>query len=185
MNYLGENFDESGKLLEPEHRTIDINLKAVINTVYLAFYYMKKQETGGSVVMTASCSSFQRFRPVDYTLSKHGVLGYMRGLVPITFPHLPLRVNVVAPDWTASGIVNPDFVQAIESAGSLCQSPEVVARSVGLLMSDGERHGQMIYSYGGEFQEIEDLLLENVKKISGNGPSADHVAGLYFDSLAG
>lgn len=172
---MDESFDESGKLLEPSSRTIDINLKAAINTTYLAFYHMKKQKSGGSVVISASASSFQRFRAVDYTVAKHGVLGMMRGMVPITYPNLPLRINVVAPDWTATGIVNSDFIKTIDAIGAVWQTSEVVARSVGLLMADETRHGQAIYSRGGEFQEIEELLLPVAEKICGTGPTLDNV----------
>lgn len=54
---LEETLDSNGKLLEPDYRVIDINLKSVMNTTALAIHYMKKQESGGSIVLTASASS--------------------------------------------------------------------------------------------------------------------------------
>lgn len=95
--YLEERLDESGDLLEPDHLVLEINLKAVVNTTALAIHYMKKQVSGGSVVLTASASSFQRFRLGDYTTAKHGVLGLMRSLEPILHPTLPIRINAIAP----------------------------------------------------------------------------------------
>lgn len=86
-NYLEENLDENGDLLEPTHQVIDVNLRGTINTATLALYYMKpeRQEGGGSIVLTASSTgkkklakgyrvlltlhlsvAFQRMRAADY-----------------------------------------------------------------------------------------------------------------------
>lgn len=81
-NYLDEKFDENGELQEPSTLTLDIDLRGMINTSYLGLYHFRHQDPpGGSIVCTASASSFQRFRVCDYTTAKHGVLGFMRGIV--------------------------------------------------------------------------------------------------------
>lgn len=164
---------EDGKLLEPSHLTLDINLKSVINTTYLAIQHMKKQESVGSVVIAASATSIQPLRYADYTSSKHGCLGFMRGMVPITFPHIPVRINLVAPEWTATSIVDPTYIEHIEKTGGRWQEPEVVSRSVGLLMADESRHGQMIYSAAGKFKETESLLMSVAEKIRAGPPLED------------
>lgn len=149
---------------------------------------MKKQTTTSSIVISASASSFQRFRVVDYAIAKHGVLGLMRGLTNITYPALPIRVNAVAPDWTSTGIVNEEFVKVIEASGSGTQEPEAVARSVGLLMADRSRHGQLLYSARGEFKEIDGLLLGNIPEICGTGTTLDEAVRqqqfLYAEAAA-
>ncbi|KAF1351819.1 short chain dehydrogenase [Delphinella strobiligena] len=174
-DYLEARFSEDGKLLEPSHVTLDINLKSVINTTYLAIHYMKKQKSIGSVVITASATAIQPLRYADYTSSKHGCLGFMRGMVPITFPHIPVRINLVAPEWTATTLVDPTFIEQIEKSGGVWQEPEVVSRSVGLLMADEARHGQMIYSAQGKFQETESLLLSVSEKIRGTCPPLEDI----------
>lgn len=68
VNYLDTDLDENGDLKEPSHLVYDVNQKGVINTTALAIYHMRpeQQSGGGSIVITASCSSFQPFRGIDY-----------------------------------------------------------------------------------------------------------------------
>jgi NAD(P)-dependent dehydrogenase (short-subunit alcohol dehydrogenase family) len=75
-NYLSDEVDENGDLVEPAHKTMNINLTACMNTVTLGIHQMKKQKNGGSIVMTASGSSYQRFPPADY--SQHCPSVYFR-----------------------------------------------------------------------------------------------------------
>ncbi|KAK5731819.1 hypothetical protein LTR17_011031 [Elasticomyces elasticus] len=73
MDYMEDRLDDNGRLIEPNHEVLDVNLKAVINTTYLALHHLRNQEhAGGSIVLTASASSYQRFRVADYTAAKHG-----------------------------------------------------------------------------------------------------------------
>jgi NAD(P)-dependent dehydrogenase (short-subunit alcohol dehydrogenase family) len=60
-NYLSDDVDGNGDPVEPNQKTMNVNLTACMNTVTLGIYYMKKQETGGAIVMTASGSS--KFAP--------------------------------------------------------------------------------------------------------------------------
>jgi hypothetical protein len=56
-DYVSLAEDSKGDLVEPTHETLNVNLIACMNTVSLGIHYMKKQEKGGSIVMTASGSS--------------------------------------------------------------------------------------------------------------------------------
>jgi hypothetical protein len=42
-----------------------------------------------------------------------------------------------------------------EKLGMICQPADAVAKSVGLLATDPERHGQCLYSYDGRYVEME------------------------------
>ncbi|KAI7281237.1 hypothetical protein KC345_g4216 [Hortaea werneckii] len=173
-NYLEDHFaPDTGELLEPSRTTLDINLRGVINTAYLGMHYMRTQTPqGGSVVLTASASSFQRFRVTDYTTAKHGVLGFMRGILPaLSAAELPIRVNALAPDWTATGILPPQLVRIL---GSQIQGPEVVAEAAALCMVDQARQGQLIYSRGGVHREVEEgVLMPAGREIVGKGGQGD------------
>lgn len=170
-NYLNLQTDpESGEPLEPSHGTYDVNLKAVVNTVSLAVHYMQQQDPkGGSIVATGSASSFQPFRETDYGTTKHGVLGFMRGLnVSLKHAGLPIRINVIAPSWTVSGLLPAGMV---EMTGVPSQSASVIARATAFLMADHSRTGEMIYAVKGQYFEVEkSVLLPAVKRIVKDEP---------------
>ena len=122
--------------------------------------------------MIGSTSSFQQFRVVDYASAKHGVLGLMRGLVPLLkMVGLPIRVNLVAPSWTVTGLVPPE----VEAAGKKTQGPEVVGRQVALLMADEQRNCQLIYSYDGKQKEIEQSIFKNALEEVLDGEVGDDI----------
>lgn len=165
-DYLASSLDEAtGELLEPSSLTYDVNLKAVINTAYIGMHHMRQQQqqgtstAGGSIVLTASASSFQRFRNVDYATAKHGVVGFMRGLVPaLVAQDSPIRVNCIAPTFTQTGMVSRDDFKAI-GIEHLLQEPITVAQSTAILMADAARQGHVVYSAGGRLFEIEESRL--------------------------
>ncbi|KXT01439.1 hypothetical protein AC578_9542 [Pseudocercospora eumusae] len=172
VNYLDDQYDETGDLKEPGTIVYDINLRGMINTSYLGIHYMKKQEPkGGSIVCTASASAFQRFAAWDYTTTKHGVLGWMRGAIPnLAEQNLPIRVNAIGPSWTLTGLVPREL---FEHTGIETQEPSVVARQVALLMADKNRTGQFIYSTAGRNYEIEEKMLQNAMDINTLGKVGD------------
>lgn len=103
-------------------------------------------------------SGFSRFSPTDYTTSKHAVLGLLRSLYTTLHPHLPIRINAIAPGWTATGIVPPALIAAL--GPDAVQSADVVAQSVVYLFAaqkNGEKcHGECVYSNRGKFWDIEN-----------------------------
>lgn len=156
--YLKDQYDEQGELQEPATLVYDINLRGMMNTGYLGMHYMRKQDPpGGSIVCTASGSSFQRFGVWDYTTAKHGVYGWMRGAIPnLREQNLPIRINCIGPSWTLTGLVPKEIM---EKAGIETQTAEVVAELVAYLFADESRQGQFIYSAGGRHYEIEESKL--------------------------
>jgi NAD(P)-dependent dehydrogenase (short-subunit alcohol dehydrogenase family) len=75
MTLLEDDVDENDDLLPPNKDTIDVNFIGCMYTVKLAIHYIKKNSKGGSIVITASESSFSRFPGADYsTLPSHCLL---------------------------------------------------------------------------------------------------------------
>lgn len=160
---MTDSFDSNGELEPPNLKTLDINLTGVIYTCKLGVHYLRRNPDGGSIVITASASSFLPFALSDYGTSKHAVLGLMRALEanlnPATSNPTPptIRVNCVTPLWTATGLVPKEKMES--EMGIVSQGPEVVARSVVLLMVDKERRGQVLYSVRGKYKEMDQFLL--------------------------
>ncbi|KAJ5087330.1 hypothetical protein N7456_010946 [Penicillium angulare] len=177
-DFLNHTLDSDGNIAPPNLRTINVNFIGAINTVWLATYYLQDtaceySSAERSIVITASASSFQNFGATDYTAAKHGVLGILRGLVGKL--EGKIRINAIAPSWTATGLVPPD---AIEALGVAVQSPKVVARSVIFLFTSRTRHGDLIYSRDGTYLEINKAtggLLENTETLLGGMMSEDEV----------
>lgn len=153
-NLLDVTLDADGLLEAPGLRTINVNLIGVMYTVKLAVAYMTKLARerpagSGSIVLTGSCSSLENFSAGDYTITKHGVLGILRGVGNLMPENV--RLNAVAPSWTATPLAPVEFVQ---SMGAAVQSPDVVARTVVLLFADEKRHQEVIYSWDGRCKEV-------------------------------
>lgn len=140
--------------MPPKLNTINVNLLGCMYTVKLGIYYIKKNPNGGSIVMTASASSFARFPATDYTTAKHAVLGLLRSLHANLSPQIPIRINAIAPSWTQTAIVPQAVIDALGEGNY--QSPDVVGRSVTLLMADKDKHGELVYSDCGRFRDLEN-----------------------------
>lgn len=98
----------------------------------------------------------------------------MRGIVPnIESAGLPIRVNSIAPSWTKTGLVPASVVDMLPEI--TWQGPDAAARSVAILMADESRQGQLIYSWGGKFMEVEESKLL---------PLAVEIVGEYNEDIA-
>lgn len=176
-NFCTDVLDADGKLMPPNMKTMDINLTGCIYTCKLGVHYLRRNgEGGGSVVMTASGSSFSPFVVADYGVAKHGVLGLMRNLHQ-NLIDTPIRSNCITPLWTATGLVPAKLME--EKLGIISQPAETVACAVALLMADGERNGQTILSKQGRHKEVDKLLLKTVFEFTepGKGDGPEGAAG--------
>ncbi|KAI0799328.1 short chain dehydrogenase [Xylaria sp. FL0064] len=164
-NYVdGIELDENGDPKEPSRFTIDINLHGAINTTTLAIHYIRQNPSGGSVVINSSATGLQRFRAVDYAVSKHGTIGLLRGLhSALTAQDVPVRVNALAPSWTSSGIVVDELFKKFDI---YTQPADAVARAAVKLMADESRRGQLIHVDHGVYKEIDEALLRTYNTFS-------------------
>jgi NAD(P)-dependent dehydrogenase (short-subunit alcohol dehydrogenase family) len=105
--------------------------------------------------------------------AKHGVIGLLRSLTGTGLPSPKIRVNAIAPNWTKSGLVHPAIVSLLEQVKATIQEPDIPARSVAICMVDDgseasgrpRRHGQMIFTNGGRYVEIEESILAKTSEI--------------------
>ncbi|PVH77660.1 NAD(P)-binding protein [Cadophora sp. DSE1049] len=79
---------------------IDIDLKSVINTCYIAQHYFRKspKSNKGCIICTSSIAGIYpvRFCPI-YTAAKHGVVGFARAICKHFYENDGIRVNVLCP----------------------------------------------------------------------------------------
>ncbi|KAL1864713.1 hypothetical protein Daus18300_007515 [Diaporthe australafricana] len=187
VDLLLDEFDDDGELKRPNNIVYDVNLRAVVDTCKLGIHYIRKSPSGGSIVVTASASAYQRFPSYDYASAKHGVYGLIRGLFSHIGPEtgIPVRLNGIAPGWTNTGLVSEALCA---KAGVPTQGPEIPARSALILMADGSRHGQMIHSSEGKYYELESHLLratdDVLQKIPTVEPRTRSLADDYREILA-
>jgi NAD(P)-dependent dehydrogenase (short-subunit alcohol dehydrogenase family) len=102
--------DSKGIPKKPSLLVTAINIDGVINTVYLAQHYLRKNKTpGGSIVITASCGGIY---PVPaspiYGTSKHAMVGFTRSLGP-RMAKDNIRVNAICPGTVKTGLLSQDL----------------------------------------------------------------------------
>ncbi|KAF2793683.1 NAD(P)-binding protein [Melanomma pulvis-pyrius CBS 109.77] len=105
--------DEAPKLpVKGMHAIVDINLKAVITTSYLALHYMRQSPSTSSdksLVITASCGGFypSQYAPI-YTATKHAVIGFMRSIAPYYHTSAGVRVNAICPGTVKTNLLTTE-----------------------------------------------------------------------------
>jgi NAD(P)-dependent dehydrogenase (short-subunit alcohol dehydrogenase family) len=95
-------------------------------------------QPGGSIVATASLAGLTSL-PSDpvYTLSKHGVVGFVRSVAP-QLAERGIRINAVAPGIADTPMIDGELRTAVEREGFPLLQPEDVARAVLLAARSGE-----------------------------------------------
>lgn len=150
-DYFEDSFNESGDLLEPRYDVVKVNYLSVLNSIKLALSFMRKQGTGGSIVITSSSTAYapEQSLPV-YSATKlavrtgvqdplhtntdpHDVVLQLIGLVRAlrsTLPRDNISINAVAPAATITKLLPPHLATPLLAAGLPVNSAHMVARAV-------------------------------------------------------
>lgn len=131
-------------------KTLDINLRAVIDGTFLALKYMSTQKGGhgGLVVNTASFGGLvpMSFEPV-YSASKHGVVGFTRSMFRLVDSD-GVRVNALCPAFADTPMVSegrkesPLFDSLVETTGLL--TTDDVTQGLLQLIKDQDNSGEVV-----------------------------------------
>ncbi|GAO50648.1 hypothetical protein G7K_4771-t1 [Saitoella complicata NRRL Y-17804] len=98
----GSSAEENGDPVEPNLKTVEVNITSVLYTTKLAFHYSRKAKTlapgrDRSLVLVGSLASYYELAGgPQYTLAKHAVFGLMKSLRHTSGVD-GLRVNMIAP----------------------------------------------------------------------------------------
>ncbi|PVH90809.1 short chain dehydrogenase reductase [Periconia macrospinosa] len=174
-----DTFSESGELLEPDYKVIDVNFRSVINFVKLALSTFRKQGKGGSIVITSSATAYspEHSLPV-YSASKLGLIGLVRALRS-TIPHSHgATINAVAPAATISRLLPKDLAKPIMEAGAPVSSAYHAGLAIAysatakqsrqvegygrdtkeMIESEGPWNGRVILTLGDTYTELEEPM---------------------------
>ncbi|KAI8933817.1 hypothetical protein NX059_009519 [Plenodomus lindquistii] len=175
-DFLSLAVDQNGDPKQPNIDTLKTNLQSVIDTATIAVHYLKSQPEGGNIVLMGSSTGLHPMRSIDYSTAKAGVLGFGRSLaVAVEAAGLPIRVNTLAPSWTATQVL-PNLEGLLAAVSVNCQTTSVVARAVAYLFATSTRNGETIYVCDGKYTEIEKAVLRPAyDSIRGDSLSDDDV----------
>lgn len=170
-------YDNRGELQEPDRRTIDIDIRAVSDSLKLAMYHLRNdtdEQTGkrkgsgkgqgGSIVMTASLAGYLASAGAPlYSAAKHGVVGYLRALKG-DCAKVGIAISVVGPGITLTPIVSgrkkgqslEDWGKDMGGRGVPINTAETIALTVANLMGQGAKaNGSGVLIQANRIQEVE------------------------------
>ncbi|KAH6975713.1 hypothetical protein EDB80DRAFT_308670 [Ilyonectria destructans] len=155
-----DEIDETtGDLKQPKHSVIDVNLKGVLDTVKVAVHHMKKQSTGGAIIMVASSAGYLGEKMIPaYTAAKHGVVGIMRSM-RANSERFNITVNVVAPWMAESGLLTDHHRRILEENRVEVTQAEMVGKAMAYLACGG-LNGKALFVARNTFTELEEGISE-------------------------
>ncbi|RYP59904.1 hypothetical protein DL769_008346 [Monosporascus sp. CRB-8-3] len=179
-SYFDDTLDGEGKLAQPSWSVIDVNYRAVLDFVKLAWSGMRRRRIEGSIVITTSVSSYmaEQALPV-YSSGKAALIALVRGLRSQIIRD-NITLNAVAPSGTITPSMVPEFYKPMVENGVVLSMSESVglalvysatahqSRAVEAYGKDqetdlwrgGRWHGRCILTLGDTFTEIEEPLAD-------------------------
>ncbi|KAI0540516.1 hypothetical protein GGR58DRAFT_133449 [Xylaria digitata] len=131
-HHFTDETDAEGRLLEPSYRVLDVNLKAVLNTVKFAWSSMRRQEKGKpyAIVLTISIYAYTPgHNHAVYSGAKMALLGLLRTLRSVMIQD-GIAINGVAPGSTITGLVSLQEAESLKGVNVAVSAPESVARAL-------------------------------------------------------
>lgn len=152
---------------KPGYSTMDVNLRGVYYSCYLALHYFRlpREATfAPSIVFIASLAGYVGFpSSATYSMSKFGVRGLFFGIRDrATTANPPVRVNLVAPWFIPTAMTSQEDFQASE-AGVMMKAMgtaqlEGVMRAVTHFSADETAHGRAAGIFPQGVQDLGDDL---------------------------
>ena len=125
-------------LTEADYRRImSVNVDGVVYGARAATPALEARG-GGAIVATASVAGLFGFAadPI-YTLTKHAVIGLVRGLAPSLEPR-GITINAICPGGVATNIMGPGMAAAARASGVPIMQPAQIADAVVQAITSGK-----------------------------------------------
>jgi NAD(P)-dependent dehydrogenase (short-subunit alcohol dehydrogenase family) len=123
----------------PDMLSIDIDLKSVVTTTWLAQHYFRLNpapQKGGCLIMTSSVGRLYGIPLFPlYCAAKHGVIGLMRSIATPFFQNDKISVNAICPGTVRTNLLRQEQWDAMEA--TFVPIEKVVA-AVEMLLDEGE-----------------------------------------------
>jgi NAD(P)-dependent dehydrogenase (short-subunit alcohol dehydrogenase family) len=144
VKFYEEHKGDSERL--PPHldsAVVDVNLKSVITTSYLALHFFRQNKLpGGSLVITASTGGVYPtpYLPM-YAATKHGCVGFTRSIAE-NLAGSGIRVNSICPGSVATGLLKKEDWSKFPQ--DTFMPVDTVAEAVYMLVEDENLNGQSV-----------------------------------------
>ncbi|KAI1087094.1 3-beta-hydroxysteroid dehydrogenase [Rostrohypoxylon terebratum] len=101
---------------EPDESSIDVNLKGIIKTSYLAQHYFRANVNGAKdcvLIMTSSIAGIypQAITPL-YAAAKAGILNFMRSIAPLFYQEDGIRTYAICPGSVRTNLLPKELWDA-------------------------------------------------------------------------
>ena len=139
-NHTGESEGLPPRL---DSAVLDINLRSVITTSYLALHFFRQNKLpGGNLVITASTGGLYPtpYLPM-YAAAKHGCVGFTRSIAE-ELAGSGIRVNCICPGSVATGLLKKEEWSKFPQ--DTFTPVETVAEAVYMLVKDENLNGQSV-----------------------------------------
>jgi NAD(P)-dependent dehydrogenase (short-subunit alcohol dehydrogenase family) len=167
----------------PDLAVVDINLKSVINTTWLAQHYFRlsKQSENKNIIMTASCGGFYRCpASPSYAAAKHGVVGLVRSIAAHFYKNDGVRVNAICPSTVRTNLLEKAAWDNFGKDNIFVPIEKVV--STVLMLIDGQDEGGQ--RLGDDGKELSNGANGNAKgKLNGEAVELSGTKHYYRDQI--
>ncbi|KAF2625291.1 NAD(P)-binding protein [Macroventuria anomochaeta] len=170
--FFTDELDANGKLKEPDRRVLNVDMDAASDTTKLAIHYLRNNQEGGEIVLTASLAGYLASAGAPlYSAAKHGVVGLMRALKQ-ECAKLGISISVIAPGITVTPILTsnnrrlsapPDvYAKEMAAKGVPINKPESIALAVCWLFNEQSKaNGAGLLIQGDKFADLERALAKS------------------------
>ena len=178
--FLDDQYDDQGRLAEPQYGDLLTNAHGCLNTIKLAWHSMRKHGRAGSIVLTTGTPAYmpEHSLPV-WSSSQAAHVGLVRSLRHhVGRDHI--TINAVAAHATITRMLMYDLAVPMIHAGTPVSSPEHVALALvfsatarqtrrvdvygrepdSLRDTPGRWHGRVIVAWGDRYIELEERMAD-------------------------